>query len=152
MPNRRRRARNDMTLKWQRISLVAGTLVVCGTCLTLLATAAGKYTEIVTLQPRKIEALETNYRTLATGQTEMSHRIDAMSSEISGVSQRLEMYSKRADDSQRSNEQLLNKIAAIVDLTRTEVVEQGKALAGLREKAINTAVAVDDLKGDLSKK
>ena len=151
MPNRRR-ARNDMTVKWQRISLVAGTLVVCGTCLTLLAAAAGKYTEIVTLQPRKIEALETNYRTLAAGQDQMSHRIDAMSAEISGVGQRLEMYSKRADDSQRSNEQLLNKIAAIVDLTRGEVVEQGKALAGLREKAINTAVAVDDLKADMSKK
>ena len=151
MPNRRR-ARNDMTLKWQRISLVAGTLVVCGTCLTLLAAAAGKYTEIVTMQPRKIEALETNYRTLAAGQTEMSHRIDAMSSEISGVGQRLEMYSKRADDSQRSNEQLLNKIAAEVALTREQVFKQEAAMAGLREKAINTAVAVDAMREEVGKK
>lgn len=151
MPRRRIRA-NDMISKWQKISLVAGTLVVCGTCFTILATAAGKYTEIVTIQPRKIEALETNYRTLATGQTEMSHRIDAMSSEISGVSQRLEMYSKRADDSQRSNEQLLNKIAAEVALTREQVFKQEAAMAGLREKAINTAVAVDAMREEVGKK
>jgi len=131
-----------MISKWQKISLVAGTLVVCGTCFTILATAAGKYTEIVTIQPRKI----------ATGQTEMSHRIDAMSSEISGVSQRLEMYSKRADDSQRSNEQLLNKIAAEVALTREQVFKQEAAMAGLREKAINTAVAVDAMREEVGKK
>jgi len=137
-----------MTIKWQRISLVAGTIVVSGTCLTLLAGFASKYTEIFTLQPRKVEVLEQNYRALSSGQAEMSHRIDAMSSEINGVSQRLEMYSKRADDGLRNTEQLLNKIVAEVGITRDQISRQGEAIAGLREKAINTAVAVDKLGED----
>ena len=143
MPRHRRRNRKTMKPTLQRWHLVTGAIVLTFTALGVLAGAATKYTEVVTVQPRRVEKLEEAYGRI-------SSKVDGLATEVGAISQRLEMYSKSAAESQRVTETLLTKINASVELTRERVFQQDSAMAALKEKVVNTAVAVDDLRSEFN--
>lgn len=107
-----------------------------GAVLSFLATVAARSGEIQGL-PNRVTAIEKS-------QSEITRRVDTLTSDIGSMRRDMEADSKRTESSFLTLKASLAELTGVMRDLRDQGIKAQSDLAGIKEKAANAAVLADD--------